>query len=171
MFFKTWTQPRGRVVQFVCAAAAAQGSTSSHPGQGHGHAEAASHMPQPEGPTTRIYNYALGGFGEKKKKKKKEEKKKIGNRCQLRCQSLKTKIRTEKEREMCVTDTCWHRGQYYVKKHGHWSLWQIFECEFYFHLNLISFHIKLFSYKHSFNVCTRVVYTYEMNLSLKELFY
>ena len=28
----------------------------------------ASHIEEPEGPTTRIYNYALGGFGEKKKK-------------------------------------------------------------------------------------------------------
>ena len=35
-----------------------------------GHAEVASHMPQLEGPTTRIYNYALGGFGEKKQKEK-----------------------------------------------------------------------------------------------------
>ena len=35
-------------------------------------------LAQPEGPTTRIYNYVLGGFGEKKRKK---EKKKIGNRC------------------------------------------------------------------------------------------
>ena len=26
-------------------------------------------MPQLEGPTTKIYNYVLGGFGEKKKKK------------------------------------------------------------------------------------------------------
>ena len=43
-----------------------------------GHAEAASHMPQLEGPIARIYNYVLGGFGEKMKKKK---KKKIGNRC------------------------------------------------------------------------------------------
>ena len=33
--------------------------------------EAASHMPQPEALTTRIYNCVLGGFGEKKKKKKK----------------------------------------------------------------------------------------------------
>ena len=32
-------------------------------------------MPQLEGPTTKIYNYALGGFGEKKQGKKK----KIGN--------------------------------------------------------------------------------------------
>ena len=30
-------------------------------------------MPQLEGPTTRIYNYVLGAFGEKKKKKKKED--------------------------------------------------------------------------------------------------
>ena len=29
-------------------------------------------MPELEGPTTRIYNYVLGGFGEKKKKKKKK---------------------------------------------------------------------------------------------------
>ena len=35
------------------------------------HAEEASHIAQPEGPTTRIYNYVLGGFREKKKKKKK----------------------------------------------------------------------------------------------------
>ena len=44
-----------------------------------GHAEAASHIEEREGPTTRIYNYVLGGFGEKKKKKRK-----IGNRCELR---------------------------------------------------------------------------------------
>ena len=36
-----------------------------------GHAEVASHIAQPEALTTRIYNYALGGFGEKKKKGKK----------------------------------------------------------------------------------------------------
>ena len=35
-----------------------------------GHAEAASHTPQPEALTTRIYNYVLGDFGENKKKKK-----------------------------------------------------------------------------------------------------
>ena len=35
-----------------------------------GYTEAASHMPQLEGPTTKIYNYVLGGFGDKKKKKK-----------------------------------------------------------------------------------------------------
>ena len=33
------------------------------------HAEAASRIAQPEGPTTRIYNHVLGGFGKKKKKK------------------------------------------------------------------------------------------------------
>ena len=31
-------------------------------------------MPQLEGPTTKIYNYVLEGFGEKKAKKKKERK-------------------------------------------------------------------------------------------------
>ena len=42
---------------------------------GSSHAEAASHIPEPEGPTIRIHNYVLGGFGEKKKKKdrKKED--------------------------------------------------------------------------------------------------
>ena len=29
-------------------------------------------MAQPEARTTRVYNYVLGGFGEKKKKKKKK---------------------------------------------------------------------------------------------------
>ena len=33
------------------------------------HAEAVSHTAELEGPTTRIYNYALGDFGEKKTKK------------------------------------------------------------------------------------------------------
>ena len=33
------------------------------------HAEAASHTAQPEGPTTRIYNYVLGGSEKKEKKK------------------------------------------------------------------------------------------------------
>ena len=32
-----------------------------------------SHIVEPEGPTTRIYNYVLGGFGEKKKKKEEED--------------------------------------------------------------------------------------------------
>ena len=35
-----------------------------------GHAEAASHAAHPEALTTRIYNYVLGSFGEKKTKKK-----------------------------------------------------------------------------------------------------
>ena len=30
-------------------------------------------MPQLEGSTTKIYNYVLGGFGEKKQKERKEE--------------------------------------------------------------------------------------------------
>ena len=34
------------------------------------HAEAASHIAELEEPTTRIYNYVLGDFGEKKKKKR-----------------------------------------------------------------------------------------------------
>ena len=46
-------------------------------------------------PTTKIYNHVTGGFGEKKEGKK---KKKIGNSCQLRCQSLKKKKSMEKSR-------------------------------------------------------------------------
>ena len=38
-----------------------------------GHVEAASHIAQPEALTTRIHNYALGGFGEKKKRKQKKQ--------------------------------------------------------------------------------------------------
>ena len=34
------------------------------------HTEMASHIAQPGEPTTRIYNYVLGSFGEKKKEKK-----------------------------------------------------------------------------------------------------
>ena len=41
------------------------------------HAETVSHIAHPEALTTRIYNYVLGGFGEKNRKKRK--KKKIGN--------------------------------------------------------------------------------------------
>ena len=37
------------------------------------HAEVASHIAQPEGPATRIYNCVLGDFGEKRKKRKKED--------------------------------------------------------------------------------------------------
>ena len=35
-----------------------------------GRAGVMSHIAQPEGPATRMYNYVLGGFEEKKKKKK-----------------------------------------------------------------------------------------------------
>ena len=34
-----------------------------------GHVEVVSHIAQPEALTTRIYNYVLGGFGEREKKK------------------------------------------------------------------------------------------------------
>ena len=61
----------------ACSSLAAQGSQfRSCARTWHrwsGHAEAASHMAQPEGRTTRIYNYLLRGFGEKKNKKKNED--------------------------------------------------------------------------------------------------
>ena len=70
------------MVKFVHSALAAQGFASLDPGHGHGTAHQAMlrlhpHIAQPEGPTTRIYNYVLGGFGNKKK----EKNKKIGHRC------------------------------------------------------------------------------------------
>ena len=71
----TWGWPHGRVVKFARSALAAQGFVGLVPGRRHGTAELASHVSQPEGPATKIYNYVLGGFREKKGKKK------IGNRC------------------------------------------------------------------------------------------
>ena len=64
-------RPRGRVVKFVHSASAGPGFRSWawtwH--RSSGHDEAASHIAQLEALTTRIYNYILGGFGEKNKKK------------------------------------------------------------------------------------------------------
>ena len=53
-----------------------------------GRPEAVSHIAQPKGPKTRIYNYVLGGFGEKKEEKFLNLSKKKGNdyrkeRCSL----------------------------------------------------------------------------------------
>ena len=74
------------VVKFVCSTLAAQGPGFHWFGSwaptwhcSSGNAELASHIAQPEGHTTRIYNYVLGGFREKKKRG--DEKKKTGNRC------------------------------------------------------------------------------------------
>ena len=39
-----------------------------------GHVEAVSHVLQLEGPTSKIYNYILGGFGEKKQKGRKKRR-------------------------------------------------------------------------------------------------
>ena len=36
-----------------------------------GHTQVVSHVAELEGPTTRRYSYALGGFGEKEKKREK----------------------------------------------------------------------------------------------------
>ena len=65
--------PHGRVVKFMRSTFGAQGFAASDPGCRHGaarlgHAGAASHMPQLEGPTTKIYNHVPGGFGGKRKK-------------------------------------------------------------------------------------------------------
>ena len=75
----------------MCSASVAQGFAGSDPGRRHGTAHQAMLSERltadPEGPTTRIYKYVLGGFGEE------EEKNKIGNRCELRCSSLIIKKR------------------------------------------------------------------------------
>ena len=47
------------------------------------YAEVASHLAEPEGPTTRIYNYVLGGFEEKKKKRKKKIDNKVSSGANL----------------------------------------------------------------------------------------
>ena len=65
------------MVRFVHSGSAAQGFSGSDPGGARstaqsGRVEVMSHITQPEGPTTRIYNYVLGDFGEKKKKKEKK---------------------------------------------------------------------------------------------------
>ena len=65
--------PRGQVVKFTCSASAAQGFTGLDPGRGLSTAHQAMvrrrpHIAELERPTTRIYNYVLEGFGEKKKR-------------------------------------------------------------------------------------------------------
>ena len=55
----------------------------------------ASDIPQLEGPTIKIYNYVLGGFGEKEQKQKKEED----------LQQLLAQVpifKTEKKRSLCL---------------------------------------------------------------------
>ena len=66
------------MVKSVRSAAAAEGFAGSDPWartwhRSSGHGEAASHMPQLEGPATKIYNCVLGGYGEVKQKKKKKD--------------------------------------------------------------------------------------------------
>ena len=60
------------MVKLTSSASATQGFASSGLHGSSGHAEVASHTAQPEGPTTKIYNYVLGGFGENKKKRNKK---------------------------------------------------------------------------------------------------
>ena len=58
-------------LSFHAPALAARGFASSDPGCGHGTVHEAMLRQGPtEALTTKIYNYVLGGFGEKKKKKK-----------------------------------------------------------------------------------------------------
>ena len=67
------------MVKSTPPALVAQGFPGSDPGRESSTAhetmaEAMSHITQLEEPATRIYNYVLGDFGEKKKKKKTKNK-------------------------------------------------------------------------------------------------
>ena len=66
LFKKLRGQPHGRVVKFAYSALVAQSFADSDPGCGPGTTHQAMLRP-----TIRIYNYVLGGFGEKKERKKK----------------------------------------------------------------------------------------------------
>ena len=68
-------QPPGLGVKFSCSVSCGPGfcQFKSWARTWHcssDHAEVESHMAQPEALTTRMYNYVLRGFGEKKKKRK-----------------------------------------------------------------------------------------------------
>ena len=71
-------RPRGRVVKvthsFWQPRFCRFGSWAWTWHRSSGQAEAASHMPHPEALTTRIYNYVLEGFGEKKKKERRKKR-------------------------------------------------------------------------------------------------
>ena len=69
------------------------------------HAEVASHIAQPEGPTTRIYNYVLEGLEEKEKERKRRLATDISsganikkkNDISLKINKLKNKSRLEQK--------------------------------------------------------------------------
>ena len=68
------------VVKFTCSASVTQGFTSSNPGHGRGteisgYAEVGSHIPQLEGPTTKIYKTMYWGALRRKKEKQNLKKK------------------------------------------------------------------------------------------------
>ena len=61
------------MVKFMGPMSAAWGFPGSNPGRDTAPLiRAASHIAQPEALTTKIYNYILGGFGERKKEKKED---------------------------------------------------------------------------------------------------
>ena len=77
-------QPCGRAVKFTHSALVAQGFDGSDPGCRHGTAYQATLRQHPpchnlKDPQRRIYNYVLGGFGEKNEKNKIFKKKKDKN--------------------------------------------------------------------------------------------
>ena len=64
------------------------------------HAEAASHIAELERSTTRVYNYILGGFGEKKKRKKEEDWQ------QMLAVNSKANLKKKKKIWMITLDFC-----------------------------------------------------------------
>ena len=66
-------QPCGRVLHFSSPGFHQFRSLAQTQHHSSDHAEVASHIAEPERPTTRIYNCVLGGFGEKKKTEKKRK--------------------------------------------------------------------------------------------------
>ena len=69
-------------------------------------------MPQLEGPTTKIYNYVLGGFGEKKKKKKRRLATDVSSGA-----NLKKLVISEKKKRLNISSSLtFSLGQRYLLK-------------------------------------------------------
>ena len=77
------------MVKFARSALVAQGFAGSDPGRGHGIAHQAMLRRHPtchssKAPQLKVYNYLLGGFGEKKQKKKKKNWQVVSSGADLR---------------------------------------------------------------------------------------
>ena len=77
------------------------------------HTEAASHRAQLEGPTTRIYNHVLGGFGEKKKGNKKDWQQMLAQVPILKKKKEGTDMRRNQQRRLrkSIREVGWKSGE------------------------------------------------------------